>query len=704
MAVLGIDFGTSYTMLVKKTDGDIERKNFKLLGDSSLYSFGDSSSSSDDLVTAKGIRTVIGIGSDGKCYVGENKVSKAIEQGKLSSADCCYDIKSKLRNLLDDTVFDINYNQTVVDLDDIPEDNRYGYFFSGKFIDAIELAQLFFKEVFETVQDIDLKDITCIVMGAPASDFDVTTNKGNDYQHLVLNIILEEIREYLAERLRVSRGSIEIRVRPEPSLAGRAFMSFFPKSPLGNSKKLLVIDIGGGTADFCRLDRKESGELFAPQPAYGNTTPAGDAFDAALENGIKQFFGLKNTDFSRREIEKAKEELFYPLHSQRIEFLARMNGYTEKAMYSEYCAHGRRTIVGDKNGKKYCVAFDSNHVKGVNRDGIEWQEGDNYYSYSDDFNDKCELLITHIKTYIETAGLSGDRNYCVLFTGGTSQMDMLREYIRVNALEGMDKCRVFSLDIHSRAILTYANMVAIGAACAADEQYDTIYSVPEIWLQFKGGEERYLLLSQNIKNGDSQPRQWPVIADYNEEEQPSSEESDASSDKFAYFKLIIKRSDNSEQIYPRKDGSCFRYKLPEDKRFRQLAFVADYSNSGEVGVFVCLLKKLTPSLDKNGKIIYINEKNKNINEENEKGIYAKYIIDTYEFRTINNMAYPKYFRKHFELVHAVKKNLRKYIITDKKGLPNAKICGKEYSISSANNMDDGYGWKLKSDGGEHNGK
>ena len=132
MAVLGIDFGTSYTMLVKKTlvkkaGSDIMTNKFTLIGDDdSLYSFGDSSSSIDHLVTAKGIRTVIGIDADGNCYVGENEVSKAIEQGKLSSADCCYDIKSKLRNLLDDTVFDINYNQSVVDLDNIPEDNRYG--------------------------------------------------------------------------------------------------------------------------------------------------------------------------------------------------------------------------------------------------------------------------------------------------------------------------------------------------------------------------------------------------------------------------------------------------------------------------------------------------------------------------------------------------------------------------------------------------
>ncbi len=688
MAVLGIDFGTSYTMLVKKTGSDIKRDNFTLIGDSSLYSFGDSSSSSDDLVTVKGIRTVIGIGSDGKCYVGGNNVSKAIEQGKLSSADCCYDIKSKLRNLLDDTVININYNQTVVDLDNISEDDRYGYFFSGKFIDAIELAQLFFKEVFETVHDIDLKDITCIVMGAPASDFNVNTNRGNDYQHLVLNIILEGIRDYLAERLCVRKEGIEIRVRPEPSLAGRAFMSFFPKLAIGNSKKLLVIDIGGGTADFCRLDRKESGELFAPQPAFGNTTPAGDAFDAALENGIKKFFELDNTDFSRREIEKAKEELFYPLHSQRIEYLAKMNGYTETSMYSEYCNQGRRTEVKDKDGNIYRIVFSPEHVNGITKDGFDWSDGCCYYSFEDDFESRCKILSKHISEYVLTAGLMGAKDYCVLFTGGTSQMDELRKYICANALGGIDKNRVFSLDIYSRAILTYANMVAIGAACAADEQYDTIYSVPEIWLQFKGGEDRYLLLSQDIKNGDSQPRQWPVIVDYSDEEQSSAEDNDASPNELAEFKLIIKRSDNSEQIYPQRNGTYFSYKLPANESVRKVAFIADYSNSGEVGVFVCLLKKL--------KIKYGRYRN-----ENNSKVQTGKIIDTYEFRTINNTAFPEYFRKHFEHVHAVRKNLRKYIITNNQCLPNSDIRGIAYSIST--HMDEGYGWKLKSDGGEHNG-
>ena len=534
------------------------------------------------------------------------------------------------------------------------------------------------------MQDIDLKDITCIVMGAPASDYDVETNKGNDYQHLVLNIILEGIRDYLAERLCVRKEGIEIRVRPEPSLAGRAFMSFFPKASIGNSKKLLVIDIGGGTADFCLLDRNESGELFAPKSAYGNATPAGDAFDAALENGIKQFFELDNTDFSRREIEKAKEELFYPSHSNHIRSLTLRNGYD---VYKDYCKQGRRTAVKDKDGTEYCVAFDSTHVKGVSHDGINWQA--DYYSYSDDFYDKCRLLNYHINKYVETAGLMGAKDYCVLFTGGTSQMDMLRKYICANALGGIDeKTRVFSLDIYPRAILTYANMVAIGAACAADEQYDTIYSVPEIWLQFKGGEDRYLLLSQDIKNGDSQPRQWPVIVDYSEEEQSSAEDNDVSPDEFAEFKLIIKRANNSEQSYPRKEGSYFGYKLPKDKRLRRLAFIADYSNSGEVGVFVCLLKKLK---NKNGR--YRNENNNKVKTEK--------IIDTYEFRTLNNTAYPKYFRKHFEHVHGVRKNLRKYIITNNQCLPNSNIHGIAYSIST--HMDEGYGWKLKSDGGEHNG-
>lgn len=707
MAVLGIDFGTSYTLVVKK-DGD----KITIVGDRELYSFADSNSSiTDPLSTVKGIRTVIGYTNEGEWVIGK-RAFQALETGELLKGNTCFDIKTKLRRILEcadparASVFIDGDGHPISDLSDIPESELFGLYYNDKngkicFCDAITLANHFFSAFFASTQAIEIENITAIVMGTPANDYadgyEEKSNVASDYQHLVLDKILSNINDLLELSLKEK----DLKVRPEPALAGRAYFRTFRS----DSENTLVIDIGGGTADFS-LICKEGDKLYLPVPTAGNALPAGNTIDDAIENGIRNAFKIDAT-FDHEIIAEAKESLFMNINSRKISRLADYK-YNSKSLeavskaFSEYNDHGRRAVVKDWQGETYKLVYSEEHRRGIEVDGLGDWKGDKVFDLStilygqDDFNENsttrkglCMQLASKVKGYVDNFKKAGYNFHRVLFVGGTSQMACLREYICEYALNLEKNRKGYYDNVHCLGTansttrnLTYANMVAIGAAYEAEDSGDRVEvgdmlnSIPELYVQIKDSEddlERFVL-SQSLKNGvfiDEVCDFWPCI------------EEDYEGGEWVRFKIIEKLSGGSQKIFP-YGNNYYGFKLPSDGNRHDVIFIADSSDNGEIAIFVCVLDKPV-----------VNDRNK------------AYIVGGYNFKILRDSYNGKLSERLSNELCGICGTLegcrcRKYYISSicsPDGVISQKFIGKKYSIQK-NAASDGYGWLM---GGNKNG-
>lgn len=710
MAVLGIDFGTSYTLVVRK-DGD----NISIIGKPDLYNYAAGSSVADfnPISTVKGIRTVIGYSKEGKWLIG-NDVFNAIETGELTEKNTCFDIKTMLRDILEwfakpenlRTIDEIPGNDLITKLRNMDPVASFGLFYIDKnnkkqFYNAIDLANQFFKELFKSVQEPEIQDVNCVVMGAPGSDYSLS-NVANDYSHVVLDLILSNInKEIFKGRL----AEKNLRVRPEPSLAGMAFFSKYPKLDQGRDNTL-IIDIGGGTTDLSLICRADNGEkIFTPITPCGNLTPAGNEIDTMIEDGIKRLYGLdSNVKFYHENIMKAKEDLFLSPRSKKISSLADLNNNLD--IFDDYHGHGRRTVVKDMGNNRYLIVFNNEHRKGIPNDGFNGENWDGkVYCLTDDLyangNDNsnmgpCAKLAQKVKEYVGDSKGKYPFNR-VLFVGGTSQMYPVRDYIIKVGLNlakkedgeyyrdnGIEKVSVYSLDTYAanndttEYYLTYANMVAIGAAYAAEEDNDGLHSIPELYVKVKGPEfDRRLLLSQDLKNGkyNKDELKWPYGINI-----PNGITK-------VQFQIIEKLADGREKIFPQKGYFSFSvpvdYPVRKDDDAHPLLFLADYSEAGVVALFACLLDKPNISRVRN----------------------AGYIVDSYDFKItagmqdrskgIFNNRLNSYVNGIYGTIEGCK--CKKYSICTvigANGSKSDKFVGKRYSICS-NVGKDGFGWKTK---------
>lgn len=603
MAVtLGIDFGTSYTFIVKKNSaGNIEVIN------ESLYEnfFGGYK----PLTASSGIRTVIGYG--GKNCSGDRKWVIGIEvDAEICDKNICRGLKTKIRNVFKcrNRTYAVNHGmQYVASIEDIPTDEHFGCYFyesdgSRFFMDAITLAKAFFYRALQeddnytTIQDVDR-----IIVGVPADELDRENGiSSHDYNNCVVTKIFEEVKK-------VINKEVEVKIGSEPVLAANAYVKNHPDwSNVGDY--ILVVDIGGGTADFALIKRIEDGYIQAVA-SKGGTNPAGEDFDMTLRELLQESTG---SEFNENAIIATKERLFMPFSKYKLSNW--LVGAEAEDGYNDYCQSGRRIKIRDKNNQEYTVSFDANHDGGT----------PNCIHYVSKFQDQCNKLIKRIVSYVNDAtnNLKGQRLLegnsipisSLMFVGGTCNMDLLREAIILGlginqdivtkeyTYNGTPIDYLFWETRDSSEIkLTGSNMIAIGAAFHGEPIFsnstnsrknnilensktsrEIAMSISDIYIMVKSGSDydEYLILSQYLKNNGNDERidneNWPLV--FNCAENESKLE----------FKIKVGLSEDKYIIYPTGKKN-YSIGLPQNKAI-DVVFFAD-SSCRELVLFGCLIDK-----------------------------------------------------------------------------------------------------------------
>lgn len=768
MAVLGIDFGTTYTFVVKKdNEGGISAIS------SELYEAPIFDGTGDVLKYSNGIRTVIGYSDVYGWKIGQKAIELKNSLKDKNEFNIFYNLKKSLLNIcmdLRETDENINNGTFLSDIKALEklgnDKNRYGHEFKvdgkPKFFNAIELTKIFFNLLFNCngecgkgkdpytycfrIRDINYNDIKCIVIGAPASDMDIT-NTSTNYSDKILPQILYDIRNIL--NLDGKIVDKDLMVVPEPQLAGMAFVADEGMPKLKYGEQLLIIDIGGGTSDFAVLENKDkaNGTITAPFQALGNIEIAGKTFDEELEICLKEKYSVvRNDHFDCELLRRAKEELFLAKYSSKLEAIRSVNQWDdEETTYEKYLFSGRRSVISsNEQPTNYCcIVYNDRHKVGIKGDGYT----DNCFDFEDPvrydtkFIGICDALAKKLKAYI-TDNTShrqklNIKNLKVLFVGGSSQMAELRDTMckKGLGLKFEDKqwkyteygCShtvpVFFIgnNLKKKSELTYANMIAIGAAAMAEEQLsygsNTINSVPDIWLGIPiydnngnlAKTEYYPLLSQNIKNGIFNNIKKCTIAgkDIEFEDReigclPWELEYDPDIDKKGVqFKLLrevqsptstqdlVRLGDNGRWYmqFPRNIGQYYEFHLQKDKLNEicnngtfTVCFLADKPQGHGVAVFVCFSSKCEL---KNGTYYF-----------DGKQVKTFRVVDMYDYRFPKKTDAGPNVKGSVEGIYGIRCYCKKYVFFDGNNNNKDRFKGCNYSISM-NSGKDGYGWKCK---------
>ena len=473
MAVLGIDFGTTYTFVIKGYKRDDGQEGFSVVGEH-LYESPEAGGKGDVLRFSNGIRTVIGYSDKLGWKIGQKALAHKDDLGEDGDRtfDIYFELKRALLNIckaMEPTGENVNNGRYISALGDLSvhdykEEFGHTFIVKGKktYYNAIELTKIFLnllifndgecgpddkpKECKNAIFNyITFDDVNCIVMGAPSDDMKIhnTSQRYSDN-------VLPEILEYLNGRLEVNLEEKNLLVIPEPQLAGEAFVAdhLMPKLESGKGdeqEQLLIIDIGGGTSDFAVLEKiseneNDEGKIIAPFPSQGNIDIAGKNFDAALEKCIKDKYAYLSGRFDDESIRHAKEELFLTKKSpkikswidSKIEPLSPETKINDVAneIYKKYLESGRRTAIKDKWERRYyCVVYNDKHIHGVDFDGYDSEEYDftDSAKYEDVYEDKCKELAEKLKAYVDKNRKKLNlKKLKVLFVGGSSQSRELR--------------------------------------------------------------------------------------------------------------------------------------------------------------------------------------------------------------------------------------------------------------------------------------
>lgn len=595
MAVLGIDFGTSYSFIVKLSESDGKERvelfgkdlyeaprsaNAAVGGDASFY-----------LKHSKGIRTWIALANDGKWVVGKNNIETALKNKTVSEENICRNIKDLLRNCT--SANDIGNKS-----------GRCGKELNQQYYSGIELTTEFFKEIVQSNEDnpisVETKDIEAVVIGVPACEVLIKEQAETDSYVYRANLT-EKVLPEICKALGLDPNRIKMSVWPEPILAGFAYRKLGAIEKEQDLGRTLVIDIGGGTSDFAIVENR-NGKFSLFKQSRGGRLPAGNTFNKNLREVIREQCKVQidNDD----DLEAAKEELFLSPYAPQFQPLeTEETDYLEN--YLKYYAHGRRCVV-TKDRKSYYVAFNKaclGDPEGEEPTAIwDTEKGFKkiYNAFSKRFLQFWNQITDSKKTPMEEMFQS------VFFVGGTCAMFPLRyrickyllgltpvtenvgDYLYVTQWKrGGNRVPVFFPELESGSYLSCSNTIALGAAYFGAyllQKGDPIglefADIPELWLRFHTSAEvpDYPLFSKQFKqNGRLQKGEpCPCVIRCRK------------GTKRLPFQIIRKEGDK-EVVYPRGGnyyGPCPPSSFQDqDKEYSVLIF-ADYEATGVV-IYVC---------------------------------------------------------------------------------------------------------------------
>lgn len=615
MAVLGIDFGTSYSFIVKLSESDGKERvelfgkdlyeapgstNAAVGGDASFY-----------LKHSKGIRTWIALTNDGRWIVGKKNIETALQDGTVSEENVCRNIKDLLLNCTANAIQnekDCGQKFTWTN-DETGEKESKDY-------TGIKLATEFFKGIVQSNKNnlisVKTDDINMIVIGAPACEVEIKKQAGKDSFVYRANLT-EEVLPGICEALGLDPKRIKMSVWPEPVLAGFAYRKLGKVRKGSDLGRTLVIDIGGGTSDFAIVENR-NGKFSLFKQSRGGILPAGDAFNENLCNVIREQFDNVEIDENDPFLENAKEELFLSPYSPRFE-----SSETGKTDYLAYYERGRRSVIPVRIGsesKTLRIAFDEKSLSGVPGDvgnGERWDvKSTAIWDTEDGFRevfDRFKISLQDFWEYIiglkePSAEKMEEMFQSVFFVGGTCAMFPLRyricrdllglqpvkepktgKVVRWRRKGSQKEVEVVFPELESGSYLSCSNTIALGAAyfgaylLQKDDPVGVEFAdIPELWLRFhaSAGQPDYPLFSKQFKqNGSSKKGEpWPCII-----------RCDKDTKKLRF--QIVRKEGDKEFVYP-KGGNYYGASPPssfQGKEYSVLIF-ADYEATGVV-IYVC---------------------------------------------------------------------------------------------------------------------
>ncbi len=387
-------------------------------------------------------------------------------------------------------------------------------------------------------KDTSIEKVTSIVITAP---IELNTAENCTYKMFLEKKIGNIVKNKL-ESFGVAADKLVIACRDEPSMAGIAFNECFEVEHINNGENLLIIDVGGGTTDFSLLSMQD-GKFQTPYGSYGGVTPAGHEFNQAISESLSGLTVEKNV------CERIKEGLFQSSTTWK-EYLLGKRGTMKKKMgdiYAELASGdiyaepvspdfikawkekkeheyikyfhrdfyniGGRRITQQIDDKEIKIAYSERDKRGLVGDGYgspkpyfdekydEWSDQDSVYYIKDNFEKKYEDIGRSLNSYFKDPGNGKEKLlhtpiHKVLFVGGSSSIDMLREYILEDILSVDSKTKKRVVDdktyevkdyffgIEGNRAFTCFNSVAMGAAIAARNLKDCDFiNCPTLYLE-----------------------------------------------------------------------------------------------------------------------------------------------------------------------------------------------------------------------------
>lgn len=523
MAVIGIDFGTSYTYIF----GATAKGNIITLPANSDEFYAVDNSWGE----YKGIPSAIG-----QTIEGEWKVGQAVYDNNLKPQNYVVDMKSLLRAAISDSKINGDGQLKGNDCDE-----SYGKTINGTYYFCLELIKQYFRILFnsDTGFNFPYDKVDKIYIGVPAS-------QENDGHESYSSVLKREVFEPLLseEESRFGKknvnGGIKIVPRAEPIFAARAYLD---TNIIKENHKLLVLDLGGGTSDFVFV-KKENGKLIPLNNSRGADVPSGKGIELDFCNAIcadllEQYdIELEPASFRdehMQELMEIKEHFFIPKNSALVSKWAEHLNMSIDDVYAEYKDHGKWKIIcyNSHNGEPISIKVthsigDCTWEESVGT--IEEKECDIKVELRRAFDYSKKWFVEDIKKVISqldegNGGAVWANLDAVIFVGGTSCIEELCDYIlkelgliscsddetyykynnsgnKIKVITPQDIRRLDAVE--NGIILTYANAVAYGAVKAALNE-DTLGDVPDVWITFdkQHNQADIQLLSKSIKDNNN---------------------------------------------------------------------------------------------------------------------------------------------------------------------------------------------------------
>lgn len=414
--IIGIDFGTkfSYFLLI-----DVRSKNKQLIAEDLYGEFEETQDGKFKLISntnGNGILTCYATTPEGEIIVG----GKAALFREDESITYKGDLKKKLLDAC-----------------------RYG----NDTENAKNDVKNFICGVFNK-EDIDYSKVKQIIIGAPA--FDDQNEKWGVHYNDILKEALNDIVNSPNGNTRWFNGGVKIRVEYEPLLAAYTALSLNNRQL---SRCMCVIDIGAGTSDATILKKNNQG-VYEHMAHVGGDAPGGNNYDAYIADQVSEELGLtvSGGDYGYREaIRRAKEYVY----AARCDNLWRINKplkelSAKETAYNDYDQYGRMTtiVVGTKT---YGLLGDASILTRLNEescakriqqsipvplgniepnsDKVVWINTSMINEQFKGFAGKLAKLFQTYKDDIET----------IIFVGGASRIDTLRQYLITQSKEISEK-------------------------------------------------------------------------------------------------------------------------------------------------------------------------------------------------------------------------------------------------------------------------